>query len=168
MQWLLSKAPVNKPTNMACHNLTTKGWDPNLAKHLLGLGLNFSIKSKHPTNNIKATISKFTNCLHWKYFIADNKDDFELYNNSNYNPGFYKQSTWTPPHWKFASDLKATTAKFKKQQSSENLSLLQWKFLRTVTGQNFIIFLLIKIYQIKKSFMKSTVKAWPTFLFGTQ
>lgn len=97
VQRLLGEAPANKPTNMACHNLTAKGTKPKLVKHLLGLGLNFAIKSKHPTNDIEATITRSTDDVRRKYFIADNKDDFEPDDDKNYNPRLYERSKWKPP-----------------------------------------------------------------------
>ncbi len=96
VQHLLSKALINKPTNMACRNLTTTKKSPTLAKHLLSLGLNFAIKNKQTTNNIEATITRFTDDLQQKYFIANNKDDFDP-NDDNYKPRLYERSTWVPP-----------------------------------------------------------------------
>jgi hypothetical protein len=84
----------DRPSNMACHDITKSIRPPRGSKRLLGLGLNFSIKNTTPTNDYSKTIDRFKNDIRRMYFI-ENKDDDD--DKRLYNPQLYIKSDWKPP-----------------------------------------------------------------------
>ena len=69
----------NRQNNTAIHNLckSTKEIPPG-ALSLLGLGLNFCIKHRYPTNKIKKSIDRFKNDIRTKQLFVglERQDDF--------------------------------------------------------------------------------------------
>ncbi len=149
IQAIIGESIINKPSNMACHDLTTNTTmkAPKQARNLLGLGLNFAIKTTAPTNNIKTTINKFQNDICHRYFITNKMDD--IIDNRNFNCKLYKKSKWIPPAASkqvkecianFMQDLQETASKYKQEQNARILSMQQEKLLSQLRqDQNLII-----------------------------
>jgi hypothetical protein len=80
----------NRQNNIAIHNLckSTKVIPPG-ALSLLGLGLNFCIKHKYPSNKIKKSIKRFKNDMRTKQLFI------RLERHENFIPQIYIKD----PHW---------------------------------------------------------------------
>ena len=61
------------PTNLQCHNYLGDHLMPKGAKVLLGLGLNYCIKTERPTNKLTKTITRIREDIRRKYFFAQNQ-----------------------------------------------------------------------------------------------
>ena len=85
---------LSSPSNMAVHNLClhpNKIYIPKGTISTFGLGLNFCIKSAHPTNNYKKSLNRFKRDIRIKHLFRDKPD------NGNYLPGLYiPNSEWEP------------------------------------------------------------------------
>ena len=82
IQNILLQTPSNSyfhcPNNKAIHLLINRNSEKHLppgTAQLLGLSLNFNIKTPFPSNNIKATIERFKRDIHREFVFKNNQDD---------------------------------------------------------------------------------------------
>ena len=117
-----------RPANMACHNLLRDGIQlPNGTKTLLGLGLNYCIKSSLRSKiTTKHTFTRLREDARRMYALRDAQDQ-----------GDYIQSLYIKSEWKFepaSDDIEEALTKFKQtitNKQEENI-----KRRRYVTSQS--------------------------------
>jgi hypothetical protein len=88
-----SSTYFSKPKNLACHNLCTKV-PPKNFQILLGLGLNYALKTPRVKNNTKTIMKRFRNDIRRKYFFQQRPENKEK---EDYIPKLYLKTSWEPP-----------------------------------------------------------------------
>jgi hypothetical protein len=86
----------HRPNKKAIHLLINKNSEKHLPPStalILGLSLNFCIKTPLPSNNIKATIERFKRDIRHEFIFKNNLDD-GAYINKLYLPN----ESWNPPN----------------------------------------------------------------------
>ena len=120
----------NQPKNNSIF-VFTKSTLPPGTHSLLGLGLKFCIKAKHPTNNLDKTINRFTEDVRTKYWVLQQNFNEE----EDFNPKIYiKNPDWVPPLTNdeietsiqnFTEQLQSEQQKYQQLRSRPNLTPLQ-------------------------------------------
>jgi hypothetical protein len=87
------KLELRQPTNLAVHNLSDTKL-PTGTQRLLGLSLKFCLEQNRPKPAIETTIHKMKRSIRIRYWLDQQPDTS---NESEYIPGLYLPSEWTPP-----------------------------------------------------------------------
>jgi len=88
-----------RPSNLACHNLTTTHQPPLNFRALLGLGLSFCPRPFFTSNNnLNQMLERLRTDLYNRYVYAGD-------NNDNYDPKLYERSNRKPPAHLVATEL---------------------------------------------------------------
>lgn len=119
-----------RPANMACHNLLRDGVpSPNGTKTLLGLGLNYCIKSPLRSKiTTKHTFTRLREDVRRMYALRDAPDQ-----------GDYIQSLYIKSDWKFeqaSDDIEEALVKFKQtitNKQEENIKRRRYKLRHNLT-----------------------------------
>jgi hypothetical protein len=106
LKTLLTQFFLQTPTNLWCHNLCKNITLPPGYNQLLGLGLNYYIKTIHPNPNIKITIVRMEKLIWLKHWIDKHGANN---NNDDYIPSLYTPTKWKPPE--APSDVENTIKK---------------------------------------------------------
>ena len=114
---------------------------PNGVRSLLGLGLNYCIQTPAPSNDLEATIERFTNDVRRVSFFVTNPPEPEDPTVIRYIPELYIKSDWTPPTSadpqiedcidSFARELRQQQSRYIKPTPS-NLRPRQWKLSKAL------------------------------------
>ena len=100
----------NRPTHTAFHDLTHPTTIvPRNIKSLLGLGLKFCPVPKDTTRNPILNVSRFERNLLCKVYFGYDEDDPRR---ENFNPKFYRPSTWFPADWMIPKEVISRLNKF--------------------------------------------------------
>jgi len=112
-----------RPSNLACHNLTTTHQPPLNFRALLGLGLSFCPRPFFTSNNnLNQMLERLRTDLYNRYVYAGD-------NNDSYDPKLYERSNRKPPAHLVATELttridnfnQALRSLFTKHRSPSNL-----------------------------------------------
>ena len=112
-----------RPTNTACHDLTTHTKPPPNFQSLLGLGLNFCPRPRFTTFELSDCLERLRGNLYNAYFFANKPS------NAAYDPKYHIRSGYVPPPHLIDIDLRCRffafkrrlIANFKKRKSRSNL-----------------------------------------------
>ena len=129
---------LSRPSNLACHDLTTYIKPPANLKSLLGLGLKFCPIPKQTISNYSSTHKRFLRNIYIKDIFAGNDP------NPNFNPRLYIRSKWEPQPNQVSSITKLRTQRFlsstvplfKRRRGRQNLLPHQQHLLRFMQQQN--------------------------------
>lgn len=124
-----------RPTNQACHDLTTVSKPPKNVRSLLGLGLQFCPRPRYTTHNPNSTISRLKRDLWIRHFFGENNTL-----DGDFNPRLHFPSEWIPPDrilnrsftdrfYQFASALRRS---FLKRKSGTGLLRSQTYILNSL------------------------------------
>ena len=130
-----------RPRNMACHNLLLHNKIPAGTTQLLGLGLNFCIKSPTTTETTHKTFDRLTEDVRRIYALRDvEKDD------TNYIPQLYIKSDYR--FQPASTELESALTKFKKAvlNTQQQLRNRRFKPHRNITHSNWNL-----IQQLRKN-----------------
>jgi len=81
-----------RPTNLACHDLTTKITPPANLRSLLGLGLKFCPRSHSTTCQVRGTAYRLQRDTFLKHYFGDRPID----DDDDFNPAIHIRSHWVP------------------------------------------------------------------------
>ena len=130
---------LNMTSNMAWHSLSSIPI-PRGTQRMLGLGLNFCVKTDTPTNDYAKTVDRISGDIRRIYFITNCP---EIDQNSAFNPRLYVKSDWIPPTASktietalagFGKELKQAAVKYNIKRAG-NLSLPQLNLIKQLREQ---------------------------------
>ena len=139
----------NNARNLALHNLCSPSIKlPPGTRSLLGLGLNFCLKTPYPNINIEKVIEKFTYDTRLANFWANLHDGED---NRKYIKQLYiKNEEWSPPHAspaveaaiaRFAKRLRQEHRKYNNRWSKPNITLHMYHLLSYLKNHPTLIIL---------------------------
>ena len=131
----------NQPKNNSIFVYTDSKLPPG-SKSLLGLGLKFCVKTKHPTNKLEDTIKRFEKDIRTKDWLRREQPE----DDETFNPKIYlRNPMWEPPDAvdeveealvNFKDRLTQEQAKYQALRSRPNLTPLQTSAMTALKDNN--------------------------------